>query len=556
MNIRRTLFFLFLVAASSAFSQSLLEKGKELLNKKMFREAAGLLRQAVDSSPKNLDAWRMLGEAYLGLNKIDSAEIAARRAMSINDERPEPYILLSNVFVSRKNYPEATRTLRSAIRAKVSPSELLTHLGYVLLQQDSLDQAIVSFSQAIEANPNNSFAYEGLGDAYMKQGVPVIAILQGYEKSVEVDSTRAEVHDKLGNAYYKERDYTKAARSYEKVLRIDSTNANTQLKLGKLYFAAKLYFDAARVLKAYVKNPSANGEALLMYMDALYFSRQHEDALAMAEKILKTDPKSTRALRVAANSYAELKKHDNAIATFEKLGKLDTLRFEDYRHLARSYVETKRDSLAVQILERAIVLDTTEVELYSELGSTLMRMRKYDRAAAAFEKRFQKETVPTRAASAYLNYGICMMALEKWEPARWALRTALNIVPTYVPGYTRLGLCLSQLDSLDEAKKVYQTVLAITDTVEDKTRYKSETTESHQQIGFINLRLKKYPDAIESLTRADKMKQNDVQTILWLAQTYHLMNKSEEACREYKRVLKLDSKNEAAKKGVDLLLCE
>lgn len=543
-----------LIITTSLFSQTSLDRGKELLQQGKYREAIGQLRQVLDSYPRNAEAWRMLGEAYLRVGNLDSAEIAARRALSIDDERPEPYMTLSDVLAGRKNHKEAISTLRRAMKNKAATSPLLTHLGFLLLSLDSLDQAIVAFSQAKEANPNYGLAYEGLGDAYMKQGVPAIAILQ-YEKGVEVDSLRPSIYYKLANAYFKERRYTDAARAYRNVLRIDSTNCNAQLELGKLYFAAKLYPDAVNVLKLYIKNCSAKGEVLLMNTEALYFSRQYEEALAMAENQLKSDPKSVRATRVVANSYTELKKHDKAIQTFETLAKLDTLRFEDYRHLARSYKETKRDSLAILTLERAIALDSTELQLYSDLGGIFMNLRQWAKAAAAFEKRFQKETVPGRAVGAYVNYGRCMMALQDWEMGRWALRTALGIYPQYIQGYGWLGLCLSQLDSLDEAKKAYITVLAMIDTVSDKSEYKTEITDAHQQIGFINLRQKKYQEAIESLVRADKLRPNDVQTLLWIAQSYHFLRKDEEACQYYKRVLKLDSKNEAAKKGVDLLVC-
>lgn len=553
--IARLFLFLCILTTLPLRGQTSLDRGKELLQVGKYREAVSVLRQIIDAAPRNADAWRLLGEAYLRLENLDSAELASRRAVSIDDERPEAYILLSQVLVSRKQPLEGISTLRRAIKAKVVTSPLLTQLGFILLSTDSIDQAIVAFSQAKEVDPNNGLAYEGLGDAYVKQGVPAVAIFQ-YEKGAEVDSMRPSIYYKLANAYYKERRYTDAARAYRNVLRLDPTNAKAQLELGRLYYLAKLYADAAAVLKSYVKNPDANGEAMMMYMEALFYSRQYEDALATAEKLLKTHPTSVRALRIAAHAYTELKKHDKAIASFDHLSKIDTLRADDFRRLARSYIDMKRDSLAAATLEQAIQLDSTELELYSDLGATYMRLRKYDRAAAAFEKRFQKESVPLRAVGAYLNYGACMMALEKWEQARWAYRTALGIYPQYIPAYNRLALSLSQLDSLDEAKNVYEITLAMTDTVQDKNKYKTEITDAHQQIGFINLRQKKYQDALEFLSRADKLRPNDLQTVLWLAQTYHLLNKPDEACREYKRVLKLDSKNEAAKKGVELLQCE
>jgi tetratricopeptide (TPR) repeat protein len=65
---------------------------------------------------------------------------------------------------------------------------------------------------------------------------------------------------------------------------------------------------------------------------------------------------------------------------------------------------------------------------------------------------------------------------------------------------------------------------------------------------------KKWEDAIAYLKKSVKYKEDVAQTHLLLGQCYQnlnqMVNKKEDAIREYKRTVQLDPKNDAAKKGL------
>ena len=62
----------------------------------------------------------------------------------------------------------------------------LNRLGYMLLQQRKLKEAIEIFKLNVEANPNGSNTYDSLGEAYMMNGDTELAI-KNYKKSVELN---------------------------------------------------------------------------------------------------------------------------------------------------------------------------------------------------------------------------------------------------------------------------------------------------------------------------------------------------------------------------------
>jgi len=221
---------------------------------------------------------------------------------------------------------------------------------------------------------------------------------------------------------------------------------------------------------------------------------------------------------------------------------------EDLKRLGKAYVETKRDSLAALAWEETIRTSGNGAETYSDLGVIYMRQHQFEKAATMFEKKFQQDST---SVSAYVNYALSNMALQKWEPARQALYHALSLKPDYVQGYLFLARCLVQMESLAQAKRISETLVKLAS--KSTATYKSELAEARGLIGVAFLLDKKYSEAITVLTESIKLIDNNPQTRLWRAQSYALAAKHEEAIAEYKVVLKLDPQNKEAKKNLALL---
>ncbi len=542
--------FLVLSMATAVWSQSKVAEAKALLARGKTTEALALLRQAVALSPRDLAAWELLGETQLRAGQPDSAIIAGERVINIDNKNPRGYILVAQGATAKKDYALAFKTLKNGRKSIKNSAALLAQLGEVYLAADSVEQAVATYTLAKEADPKNPAAYEGLGDAYARMGSAGMGILQ-YEKSLEIDSLQASLHHKLARAYYKERRYTEAARSYERLTGLDTTNQSALFELGKIYVSAKLPREAARVFKTHVRRFPQVEEAWPFYMDAMFQSRQFQESVEAARHVLQKNPTATGALRVLAASQAELKDYPAAIASYQRLSAADTLSVDDLKRLGRSYAETRQDSLAALTYEKVVAKDPNQWNLYSDIGALYMRLKKFDIAANMFEREFVKDPDSPAMASTYINYANCKMALRQWNEARAGLRKALQLQPKYLRGRNSLGLCLSQVDSVQEARKQYELVIAQGDSAREK--YRAELAEANRQLGFLNLLDKKYPAAEDYLLASLKLDDNDYQTHLWLAQAFALQNKREEAKREYNRVLKLNPGHKDALEGLKLL---
>ena len=69
-----------------------------------------------------------------------------------------------------------------------TPESLLNALGYDLLKQSRVDDAIRAFRANIAAYPDSPRVYEAIGDAYLAGGHRTAA-RDGYRRAAELDST-------------------------------------------------------------------------------------------------------------------------------------------------------------------------------------------------------------------------------------------------------------------------------------------------------------------------------------------------------------------------------
>jgi tetratricopeptide (TPR) repeat protein len=148
------------------------------------------------------------------------------------------------------------------------------------------------------------------------------------------------------------------------------------------------------------------------------------------------------------------------------------------------------------------------------------------------------------------------MVMGRFDTARVAFRQAIALRPQYLPSHLNLARCLMhprfKEDSLQTAKAEFETVITLADTAE--SRYKNELVESYRGIAYALFTEKKYPQAVEWLDKAIKLKSDEVPAHLFKAQVLFSMTKLEEAAQEYRAVLKLDPKNKVAQKELEQVL--
>jgi tetratricopeptide (TPR) repeat protein len=547
-----------------AVCQSQLDHVKQLLNQKQTAEAISACHSYLQTNQRDENGWLLLAKAFQQAGELDSAEVAGKKTIDLDDELLDGYTVLAQVQLAKKNWRQAYETIQTGLKTipKGQPkyAPLVIELGWCYLAADSVDQALIAGSLAKELEPKSAVAYDIIGLAYFRQGVTPMAV-SSFEKSLEIDSLQPVVLFELANTYEKDRQYTEAARVYLELLKLQPDNDPARLKLAELFFKARQYAKCAAVLREYFKthkNPPKDKE--LMFLEALFRSRQFTEAANIAARVLETDPNSSIALRAVAYGYLVDKKYQKAVDTYKKLAEVDTLEYDDYLRLGQANKQIKKDSLALEAFEGALKLDSTQAFLYGEIAAILMNQEQWERAADYFMKRYELDTAST---ASLVNYALCKMQVGKNEQASEALQKAIAQNPKYAPSYYYLGLCYFSLKDNESARREFENTIKIADTAEAKYRF--ELAGANRMIGII-IMIEKHPpeespqkaqkrweDAIVYLKRSLKLKEDVAQTHVLLGQCYQNLNKRDEAIKEYERAKKLDPKNKEAIKGLEVL---
>jgi tetratricopeptide (TPR) repeat protein len=467
--------------------------------------------------------------------------------ISIDNKSADAYLFATQVLANQKKFVEAYALMRKGLKNTKDDNRLMIQLGLIQLNNDSTEQAIVSFSKAKEVEPDNPAVYLGLGEAYIKLKADGVAIIQ-FEEALRVDSTQTDLRYKVAALYKKERRYTEAAKMYQSIIQREPQNNAAALELGKLYFAAKQYPNATKILVQYLDKQLDDKEAWTLFKSAVDECKRYDLAIGPLEKALalKKDPEL---IQFAGKTNFMLKKYDKAVESYLSLSQIQPLNAEDLKLLGKANAELKNDSLAVVYMLQSVMKDSTQDDIFNELGSAHMRRKEFKQACPMYEKKISQDSSYTPA---YINLALCLEQLQEWGEAREALTTAIIQSPNYPLAYYHLAYTLSRMDSAKAAKQTYEQFISMVDSA-NTAKYQNALGDAHRYISWYYLAEKDLPKALNAIEKSMVFKPEDPELILWHAQTLHALRKRDEAKKEYQRLLKMNPNSKEAQKGLDML---
>ena len=155
------------VSAADLYNRStanadLFRKAAEASEKKKFAEAIRLLRQIVETDPKDFPAWTELGTMYFILKNFEQAENAFKEALQRNTDYAVALISLGRIRIVRKNFDGAIEVLSHAVRVQPASAQANYFLGEAYLQAKLGSKAVPYLKEAIKLDP------AGMADAHLR----------------------------------------------------------------------------------------------------------------------------------------------------------------------------------------------------------------------------------------------------------------------------------------------------------------------------------------------------------------------------------------------------
>jgi Tfp pilus assembly protein PilF len=314
-------------------SRANLMKARYLVADRKFEAARDLLKTSVNADPRRSTAHYLLGTTYRALGdlesakkefaeslrlapsqieskmqlaqlsllsgELDGAESLARAAVQTEPRNGEARLVLVDVLIARKNFPEAIRDATAL--AGISPTLPQPHmqLGRIHYKQTDYASAERSFRRAIDLSNGSVEAVGALVETLIAAGKIQQARLLAEERVARNPKESASLLI-AAEVYKAAHEVGKAETALKNALALDPANMNAYMELSRMFFAEQRLDEARAQLENIVaKQPKAVWAHTFIGL-SLHLQNRKAEARQRYEQVLQIDPRAA----VAANNLA------------------------------------------------------------------------------------------------------------------------------------------------------------------------------------------------------------------------------------------------------------
>lgn len=557
-----------------ALSQSSYDKAREYLAVRDFLSAAPYLVAAAKESPKNKEILTLTGDAFVELEKADSALIYYKRALDVDDE---------DLFVMRKT--ARTHALLSQFEAAhelmedafdLNEDDVYNYLtrGEIYIMQDSLTRADHAIRKAQSIDDEIPDTYVALGDLYYAQKVYQLA-KTNYEEAIARDTTLLEPRIKLARAYWAlagkagDRQVSndllkKSLIQWDMVTKQDTNNAPAFWEKGRILYLAQQYSPAARALLRYTVLRPDRPLAYWWLGRSFYEVQAIDSAIIYLELARqKVDTIADQASLMLARTYYLGKRFEDAAAQFGALqGKVE-FEVKDYERYGRSAILSGDTVTAITNLREALDKEP-DCKLQLMFGNVLRSGNQYDEAIDAFHKVFEvcDTLVDADRARVYFYIGISNFSRGSLDSAATALAEAVRLDSSNSFAIQRLAFTYREMDSTDKAMEAFRATIDVlkreieaADSEAEKSRLFKQVDGSYVGLAGIIFGTKDFNELIRVCREWTAFNDKSEYGYLYHAIAEQSLQNVESACTYYRKVLGINPSNKTARQNVDALGC-
>jgi tetratricopeptide (TPR) repeat protein len=209
-------------------------RGLALYSQNQFVEADAAYASALKDDPHDDESTQMRGLTLFRLGRpADAIPLLESAHGWTSDTRVDPSYVLALCYLDTRNYDNARRAFASqyGFAPESAPAYLLT--ARMLLRREYLPVAQQFATKALELDPQLPLAHALLGEIALAGEHHNDAIAE-FEKERLRNPLDGGIYDRLGDAYTRAGDYTKAQQSLQRALLLEPNSTGPYILLGKV----------------------------------------------------------------------------------------------------------------------------------------------------------------------------------------------------------------------------------------------------------------------------------------------------------------------------------
>ncbi len=201
-------------------------------------------------------------------------------------------------------------------------AEELCRQGYSFSINGDDQKALELFKEAIEQDPENAMAWNGLGSCQVGLNRPAAAI-ESYKQAIKINPNDADMHYALGNYYAKLGRNQEAIETYEQAIRINPDFESAYFKLGLIYAQLGQLDDGKNAFETVIRlNPNA---APAHFNIGLAYTKLglYQEAIKAHQEVLRITPEFAPAHNNLGVVYGKLGDSSTEINSYKEAIRID-----------------------------------------------------------------------------------------------------------------------------------------------------------------------------------------------------------------------------------------
>ena len=179
---------------------------------------------------QSAELYNDLGNALAAVDRVEEAEAALRKALSLNAELAPIHNNLGNIFKQAGKPNDAIAAYRAALNLEPAYAEAENNLAIVLQMLGDIKAALSHYQHAIVLAPGFAAAYTHMGTAFAAQGRLQEAIA-AHKTAIDLAPNLADAHNNLAIVLKDRGALVEAVATYRQAIELKPTDAGVYSNL-------------------------------------------------------------------------------------------------------------------------------------------------------------------------------------------------------------------------------------------------------------------------------------------------------------------------------------
>lgn len=449
----------------------------------------------IDNEPDSDRAYNNRALVYVDLEEYEKAENDYKKAIELNPNNRSANNNMGEMYEKRKMYDKALEYYTRQLDIEAGDYYYINR-GWCYIKLKRYEEAQKDFNLAIEMEPKNPYAYNGLAHTYKEQKQYQEAI-KFFEKAIEFDNEYIYAYRYICDCYEELEQYDEAVQTYNRAIEKFPDDETLYLDRGLLFANQDKYEEA---LKDYNK-------AIELYPDYAYAYnnmgivyrclKEYDKAIECYKKAIELYPEYAHAYNNIGLVYGDLKNYKKAITSYKKALEIEPNYNRALGNLADLYlVKTKEYLKAIECYSKQLELSDYPASIYKDRAEAYFKFGETEKAESDYNKaiEFYLEELKEDEDDACIHETIaeCYQELGNYEEAIKYYEKAIQLAANCSNcSYKQCHEAYYKLGKIEEAKGNYK-----------------EALKYYQKAYDIKPTDEEYKEAIDNLTKKPA-KQNE-----------------------------------------------